>query len=358
MAIFDLLREPMKTAGGYVAGGKPLPAAPKGVIPAKLNANENQLGPSKKVLQAIQDELENINLYPFEQIGLTRRALAEWLSFEPENIRMANGSMALICAIGDVFLNVDDEVAMCTPSYMAYYSLPGRYGAKLIEVPNKNFATDVEGLLAAITDKTKLCIIVNPNNPTGGKISNAELQYYMDNVPEHVITIIDEAYIEWVDEDDYQNATKYVRENRNVIVLRTFSKIFGLAGLRFGYAITTPEISKYLGVVEANYGPDRLALVAARVAVKDTEHLAASLKNNTDGRNYLTKELKALGFDVIESSASFIYFAPKMDTAYLLDELNKRGVYIRDFGMVYTRVSIGLPHQNEQFITALKDIIK
>lgn len=358
MAILDLLREPMKTAGGYIAGGKPLPTPPNGVVPAKLNANENQLGPSSKVLQAIQDELKNINLYPFEQNNLTRKALAEWLHFKPENIRMANGSMSLICAIGDVFLNPGDEVAMCTPSYMAYYSLPGRYGATLVEVPNKDFATDVKALLKAITKKTKLCIIVNPNNPTGGKISNADLQYFMDNVPDHVITIVDEAYIEWVDDNAYQNATKYVHENRNVIILRTFSKIFGLAGLRFGYLITTSEISQYLGIVEANYGPDRLALIAAREAIKDTEHLAASLKNNTDGRKYLTTELRALGFDVIESYASFIYFAPKMDTAYMIDELNKRGVYIRDFGKTYSRVSIGRPEQNKQFINNLKEIVK
>lgn len=358
MSIYDLLREPMKTAGGYIAGGKPLPTPPEGVVPAKLNANENQLGPSNKVLQAIQDELKNVYLYPFEQIGITRKALADWLKFEPENIRMANGSMSLICAIGDVFLNPDDEVAMCTPSYMAYYSLPGRYGAKIVEVPNKNFATDVQGLLDAITDKTKICIIVNPNNPTGGKISNADLKYFMDNVPNHVITIIDEAYIEWVDEEGYENALQYVRENKNVIVLRTFSKVFGLAGLRFGYLITTPEISKYLGIVEANYGPDRLALVAARVGIKDTKHLADSVKNNTEGRKYLTKELRALGFDVVESYASFIYFAPKMDTAYVIDELNKRGVYIRDFGKTYSRVSIGRPEQNKQFIDALKEIVK
>lgn len=357
MAIFNLLREPIKTAAGYAAGGKPLPQPPKGVIPAKLNANENQFGPSPLVLQAIQQEMKNLYLYPFEQIHLTRKSLAKWLTFEPENICMACGSLSLICAIGDVFLNAGDEVVMCTPSYMAYSSLPGRYGAQLVEVPNKDFATDVKGLLKAITNKTKLCIIVNPNNPTGAKISNADLQYFMDHVPEHVITIVDEAYIEWVDEDGYQDATKYVRENKNVIVLRTFSKIFGLAGIRFGYAITTPEISKYIGIVESNYGPDRLALIAARHAIKDTDYLAASLKNNTDGRNYIMKELRKLGFDVVESSASFIYFAPKMETSFLIEELNKRGVYIRDFGKVYSRVSIGRPQQNKQFIAALHDIL-
>jgi histidinol-phosphate aminotransferase len=358
MTIFDLLKDPMKTAGGYIAGGKPLPAPPKDVIPAKLNANENQFGPSPKVIVAMQNALKDVYLYPFEQIGLTRNALATWLDFKPENIRLANGSMSLICAIGDVFLNPNDEVAMCTPSYMAYYSMPGRYGAKIVEIPNKNFATDVQGLLDAITEKTKLCIIVNPNNPTGGRISNAELQYFMNHVPEHVITIVDEAYMDWVDEDGYENATKYVRKNKNVIILRTFSKLFGLAGMRFGYAITTPEISKYLGIVEANYGPDRLALIAAREAIKDTDYIEASIANNTHGRNYLMRELTALGFEVIPSYASFVYFTPKMDTAYLIDELNKRGVYIRDFGKTYSRVSIGLPHQNEQFINALKDILK
>lgn len=358
MAIFDLLREPIKTATGYAAGGKPLPQPPKGVIPAKLNANENQFGPSPMVLEAIQEEMKNLYLYPFEQIHMTRKSLAEWLTFKPENICMGSGSLSLICAIGDVFLNAGDEVVMCTPSYMAYASLPGRYGAQLVEVPNKDFATDVKGLLKAITKKTKLCIIVNPNNPTGAKISNADLQHFMDNVPDHVITIVDEAYIEWVDEKGYQDATKFVREKKNVIVLRTFSKLFGLAGIRFGYAITTPEIAKYIGIVESNYGPNRLALVAARHAIKDTAYLSTSLKNNTDGRNYITTQLRKLGFDVVESFTSFIYFAPKVDTSVLIEELNKRGVYIRDFGKVYSRVSIGRPEQNQQFIAALQDILK
>ena len=357
MEVFDLLREAMKKARGYNQGGNPLPKLADGIIPCKLNANENQFGPSKKVIKAMEAALKEVYLYPFEQNSITRKAIADWLGFTPDNIAISNGSNGLICALGDIFLNPDDEVLMCSPSYLAYYSMPGRYGAKMIEIPNKNFATDVKAMLEAITDKTKLCILVNPNNPTGAIISNEDLQYFMDNVPSHVITIIDEAYIEWVDTDGYQDATKYVRENKKVVILRTFSKVFGLAGIRFGYAITIPEIQKYILEIENNYGPNRIALVAAREAIKDKDYIIMSIKNNTDGRNYITKELLALNFDVVDSYANFIYFAPKVNTKALINGLNTHGVYIRDFGDVYSRVSIGLPHQNKRFIDVLKEVL-
>lgn len=357
MEIFDLLREPMKQATGYTQGGNPLPKLAEGIIPCKLNANENQFGPSDKVVKAMQAALDESYLYPFEQNSITRKVVAEWLDFKPENIAISNGSNGLICAIGDIFLNPDDEVLMCSPSYLAYYSMPGRYGAKMIEIPDKDFSTDVKAMLKAITKKTKLCILVNPNNPTGAVISNEDLEYFMNNVPDHVITIVDEAYIEWVDTKGYQDATKYVRENKKVIILRTFSKVFGLAGIRFGYAITIPEIQKHILEIENNYGPNRLALVAAREAIKDQDHFDRSVKNNTDGRNYISAELEALGFDVVKSYASFVYFAPKVNTKQLIDELNAKGVYIRGFGEVYSRVSIGLPEQNKRFIEAIKEIL-
>ena len=356
MTILDLLREPMKTSDGYAAGGKAMPAIPEGIKIAKLNANENQLGPSPKVVDTMSIALTQAYLYPFEQTDLTREAIAKWVGFESENICISNGSTGLICTLGDVFLNPGDEVIMSSPSYMAYYSMPGRYGAKLVEVADKNFASNPQAILEAITDKTKLVVIVNPNNPTGALMSNEDMDYYMANVPDHVITVFDEAYIEWVDTEGYHDATKYVKEGKNVIILRTFSKIFGLAGLRLGYAITTPEIARYLKMIEFNYGPNRIALIGARSAIEDKEYIAASRKNNTDGRNYIMKELRDLGFKVVQSYTSFVYFAPTMDTEYLINELAKKGVLIRDFGKTYSRVSVGRPEQNEQFIYAVKEI--
>lgn len=356
MTIYELLREPMKSSDGYAAGGKAMPSIPKGIDVAKLNANENQLGPSPKVVATMTKALSDAYLYPFEQTDLTRKAIADWVGFKSENICLSNGSTGLICTLGDVFLNAGDEVIMSTPSYMAYYSMPDRYGAKLVEVEDKNFAANPKAILKAINNKTKLVVIVNPNNPTGALMSNEDMDYYMANVPEHVITVFDEAYIEWVDRQDYHDATKYVKENKKVIILRTFSKLFGLAGLRLGYAITTPEIAQYIKRIEFNYGPNRIALVGVRAAIEDKEYIAASKKNNTDGRNYIMEELRALGFNVIQSYTSFVYFAPTISTEYLISELAKRGVLIRDFGKTYSRVSVGRPEQNKQFIDAVKEI--
>lgn len=358
MKIYDLLNDIKKDAQDYAPGGSALPPMPAGVTKCKLDANENQLGPSKKVVDTMKEDLDNMYLYPLEQMRLTRDAIASWQGFDPQNVVLASGSSSLILGVAEMFLNPGDEIVMCTPTYVTYTLLSSRYGAKLVTVPNIDFASDVHSMLNAITDKTKLAIIVNPNNPTGAKVSNEDMCYFIEHLPEHVIAVIDEAYFEWVDDASHMTMMKYVHENRNVIVLRTFSKLFGLAGLRLGYAITTKEIQEHLVKTELNYGPSRLILKAARAAIEDKEYIQKSIKNNTDGRNYLNKELRALGFDVVESSASFIYFAPHVDTKQLILDLNQRGVIIRGFGETYSRVSIGRPEQNEQFINALKDILK
>lgn len=357
MKVYELLNDIKKDSKDYVAGGSPLPPIPKGVTKCKLNANENQLGPSPKVVEAMTKDLTDMYLYPLEQTNIAREAIASWQGFEPENIVLGSGSGSLICAIAELFINPGEEIIMCTPSYVTYTLLPSRYGAKLVEVPNKDFASDVHAMLDAVTDKTKLAVIVNPNNPTGAKVSNEDMCYFIEHLPEHVIAVVDEAYFEWVDDPNHMTMMKYVRENKNIIVLRTFSKLFGLAGLRLGYAVTTKEIQEHLKKMEFNYGPNRLVLKAVKVAIEDKEYITKSIKNNTDGRNYLQKELRALGFDVIESYTSFIYFAPHRNTKQLILDLNERGVMIRGFGETYVRVSIGRPEQNEQFINALKEIV-
>ncbi|MDD8049369.1 MAG: histidinol-phosphate transaminase [Thomasclavelia sp.] len=356
MDIKHLLRNEMKDARGYTPGGTPLPPIPDGITVAKLNANENQFGPSKKVCEYMKNNLEDMYLYPLSKVTEARRAIAEYYGFNEDNISIAAGSSSLICGIADLFLNKGDEVLISSPSYVAYYLMPERYGAKLIEVDNKNFASDIDELLNNINDKTKLVCIVNPNNPTGGIVSNEMIKKYMDNVPDDVITVIDEAYFEWIDDDSYESAMKYVKENKNVIVLKTFSKIYGLAGLRAGFAVSTKEIVEELHKIEFNYGINRLVAGAIPVALADKEYLEASRANNTTGRNYIYNEMKKMGIEVEMSYTSFLYFKTKKDPKEVLLDLNQKGVKIRPFGD-YLRVSIGRPEQNEQFIKALKEIL-
>ncbi len=358
MNIKDLLNNEKKAAVNYVPGGVPLPPIPEGITKCKLDANENQFGPSRKVVEVMKSELDNLFYYPLEQNNLTRNAIASWQGLEPQNIVLGCGSSALICGIGEMFLNPGDELVISTPSYVAYSIIVSRHGTIMKSVDNKDFASDVHAMLDAITEKTKLAVLVNPNNPTGKKVSNEDMRYFMDNVPDHVITIVDEAYFEWVDDPNHISMVEYIDKGKNVIVLRTFSKLFGLAGLRLGYAMTSKEIQEHLVKMEFNYGPNRLALVAARSAIEDKEYIKNSIANNTTGRNYISNELKKLNFDIVESSASFIFFDPHCDTQQLILDLNQRGVIIRRFGEQYVRVSIGLPEQNEQFIHALHDILK
>lgn len=344
----------MKNSKPYVAGGKTLPDKVNGQEIAKLNANENQLGPSPKALQAIRDSLTDEYLYPAPQVSITKEKIADWLGFKKENINITCGSIALINAIADSFLNPDEEVLISSPSYPIYYSLPQRYGAKLVEVKNKNYASDIYALLDAINDKTKLVIIVNPNNPTGGLVSAKDMEYYMEHVPEHVITIVDEAYIEWVNKPYYTDCLKYVA-SKNIIILRTFSKIFGMAGLRFGYSISQKEIAERINIVEGNYSVSRAALIGARSAIDDIEFQERSIKNNTEGREYLMKEMRELGFEVAESYTSFVYFNCHRDVDEVLQHLESRGIFIRPFDP-YLRISVGRPEQNQRFIEALKEI--
>lgn len=358
MEIINLLSNVKKEAVDYVPGGTPLPPIPEGITKCKLDANENQFGPSKKLVQFMKDNLDDMYLYPANQIKPTRAAIASHLGFEPNNIVLGSGSSSLICAVADLFFNPGDEMVLSTPTYVAYTLLESRYGIKPVCVDNKNFASDVHGMLASITDKTKIAVIVNPNNPTGAKVSNEDMRYFMENVPSHVITVVDEAYFEWVDDKDHISMMEYVKQGKNVIVLRTFSKLYGLAGLRLGYAVTTPEIQAHLVKLEFNYGPNRLVLQGARVALEDKEYIEASIANNTSGRKYISEELKAVGFDIVESATSFIYFAPHRDTQQFILDLNQHGVIIRGFGPKYVRVSIGRPEQNKQFVEAVKKIVQ
>lgn len=355
MEIKHLLRSQMVNAKGYVPGGTPLPPVPDGVTICKLNANENQFGPSPKVIEVMKEALSQMYLYPLEQTNITRQAIASWQGVDVNNVNLGAGSSSLICAIADLFLNPGDEVLVSNPSYIAYSLMPERYGAKLVGVPSKNNAGNIEGLLKAINPNTKLVVIVNPNNPTGGMNTSKEIDYYFENVPDSVITIVDEAYFEWVDDPNHESAKKHIN-NKKVIVLRTFSKIFGLAGLRMGYALSNPIIQEQLMKLEFNYGPGRLALIAAREAIKDAQYIQDSIKNNTDGRNYICHEFDQMGINYIKPYGSFVMFTPNKDTNTTLLELNKRGVIVRPFGN-QLRVSIGLPNQNKQFIEALKEIL-
>lgn len=359
MSIKDLLREPLKTFVAYKPGGKVIEVDDDVTEIINLNANENQLGPSNKAIEAMQEAATISNYYPFTfgQLEKARAFVGEYHDLSAEHIMITSGSSGIISAFGEIFLNPGDEVITCVPTYDSYRAMVNRYGAIYKTAPLKNHKFDLEALAQMINEKTKLIIIVNPNNPTGTIVSNEELDKFMKVVPEHVITVIDEAYFDWINQENYESAIKYVKEGKNVVVLKTFSKLYGMAGVRIGYGIMKPEICNEMRNVEFGYGASRIAIAGMIAALQDKEYVQKSIQNNTIGREYLTKELKKVGFDVVESSASFIYFYPNgISQEELITRLGKRGVMIRGYGE-YARVSIGVPYQNEKFVETLHYVL-
>lgn len=357
MAIKDLMREELKEYNIYVAGGRPMgQGAPK----HRLMANENQLGPSPKAIEAIAEEAKQGNLYPMIPTMRAKKAISEYVHKPLEDIITYAGSGSGINAIGEAFLNPGDEVLICSPTYMAYGHLPARHGAKLVEVFSKDgVSTDLELLAGAITDKTKLIFICNPNNPTGTILDPARLDEFVEKLPEHVICVVDEAYIDWVDIPNYPSALKYVEEGgKNIIVLRTFSKIYGMAGIRVGYSVANSEITQALNSIAGSFGTSGPAAAGAAAALGDSEFYEISYKNNKEQRDYMIEEMSKMGVDVIPSQTSFIYFAPHCNTQECMDAIEEGGVMIRYFGEQYLRVSIGRPEQNQMFLDALAQYLK
>lgn len=357
MSVKDLMREPLKEFSAYMAGGiqiKPV----EGKETVKLNANEMQMGPSPKAIEAMADELKRGYLYPMETVGVLKKKIAEYVGKPASNVTVFGGSGAGIQAIAEAFLNPDDEVLICSPTYMAYYRLASRFGGKLVEVEaDDGVSTDLDKLAEAITDKTKLIFICNPNNPTGTILCPEKLEAFINHLPSHVICVIDEAYMEWVSIPDYPSGLKFVEDGKNVIVLRTFSKIFGMAGIRVGYSVANDEITESIASIAGTYSTNRIGAVGAVAALEDEEFFKAAYENNTKQREYLTKEMEKLGITVVPSNTSFIYFAPHCDTRKCMEILESEGVFIRYFSEEYIRVSIGLPHQNQLFLDALKKAI-
>lgn len=324
----------------------------------KLASNENPLGPSPKAVEAIKDTLSNLQIYPDSNNYNLKRKLVSLTKHDERGIVVGNGSDELLKLIAEAFLNPGDEVIFADPSFSEYEFTATIMGAKSIKVPVTNFKHDLEAMLDAITDKTKIIYICNPNNPTGTVVTEADLDKFMDLVPNDVLIVFDEAYFEYVDNPDYISGLKYVNAGRNAIVLRTFSKIYGLAGLRIGYGLTTVEIAGAIERVTEPFNVNLLAQVAATVALDDTEHLENSRKMNQAGKEYLYQEFAAMGLKYVETEANFIFVDVGQDCKEVFNKLLRLGVIIRTgdiFGYpTFIRVTIGSLEENQRFINGLK----
>ena len=324
----------------------------------KLASNENPLGPSPKALVAMREACERAHIYPDGGSYYLREAIAQKFGLERAHVILGCGSNEVIEFIGKAFLNPGDEIIAARHAFVVYKLMATLFGARTIEVPDPGFAHDLEGMLAAITPRTKEIFIANPNNPTGTLVSQAEIDRFMARVPERVIVVFDEAYYEFLPEPP--DTLKYVREGRNVVVLRTFSKIQGLASLRVGYGLARPEIIDVLGKTRQPFNSNGIAQAGALAGLLDEEHQQKTREITWQGRDLLQTAFAALGLEFVPSHANFV-LVKVGDGRATFSALLKKGVIVRDmtaYGLPeWIRVSVGTMPQNERFLRELRALL-
>ena len=340
--------------------GKPLEELERELgIPGavKLASNENPLGPSPKALAALNQGTDTLHRYPDSAAHHLTRALADHLNVSLNQVLVGNGSDEIISLLVKAFVTPGDDCVMADPTFVMYkLAVTGGYGVTK-EVPLHAWCHDLPAMARIITDRTRLVFICNPNNPTGTMVTHDDVLTFMAEIPDHVIVVFDEAYYEYVRHSHYPNTIQFVRENRPVVVLRTFSKIYGLAGLRIGYGIMTSEMVDYLHRVRNPFNTNALAQTAALAALRDEAHVTASRQLNESEMAVVESGLRELGFSPLSSQTNFLYFDTGRDGHDLFTSLLKEGVIVRHIRGSMIRVTIGEPKENRQFLRALKKVI-
>ena len=327
----------------------------------KLASNENPLGPSPLGKNAFSAAVDKLHIYPDANCFKLKQKLSELLDCDPQGLLIGNGSDELLKLLAETFLNSGDEIIFAQPSFAEYEFTATIMGATSVKVPLIDFKHDLEAMLAAVNPHTKMVYICNPNNPTGTIVTAEEIDSFMARVPQDVLIIFDEAYYEYVESPAYASGIKYVKQGRNAVVLRTFSKIYGLAALRVGYGVTTPDIAAAVERVTEPFNVNTPAQVAATAALDDKEHLEQSRKVNQAGKNYLYEEFEKLQLKYLKTDANFIFVDTGKDSQEVFQGLLKQGVIIRSgdiFGYpTYIRVTVGNEKENARFIEGLKKIL-
>jgi len=322
----------------------------------KLASNENPLGPSPKAIDAAREALTGVNRYPDGGGYYLTRALAAHWNVSPSQILLGNGSNELIELAVRTFMVPGDEAVMAHPSFVVYDSIVRAVGGRSIPVPLSNGRHDLKAMALRVSDATRLCFIANPNNPTGTTVNQEEVAEWVQGLPDHCLLIMDEAYYEYVTDPAFPDSLGFLREGRPVLVLRTFSKAYGLAGLRIGYALGPAEVITAMNRIRQPFNTNTLAQVAALAALGDSGHLTATRKVNQDGKAYLEGELDRLGLKRLPSQTNFIFIPlPKsLPSSQVYEALLRRGVIVRPAGPAALRVTIGLEGENRAFVEAME----
>ncbi len=322
----------------------------------KLASNENPLGVSKKVQEAIKSAVTQIGRYPDGNGYYLKAALAKKLSVSAKSITLGNGSNDILELIPRAYVcSKDDEVIFSQYAFVVYPLVTKAIGAKAIVTPANDFGHDLNAMYEAITDKTKVIFIANPNNPTGTLLSNEEIYNFLKKVSNEIIVVLDQAYIEYLDVEDIY--IDWLKDFPNLVITRSFSKAYGLAGLRVGYSISSEEIADYLNRIRQPFNVNLIAQEAAIAALSDADFLAESVKVNSDGLLQLEEGFRSLGLKFIKSHANFI--SVKVSNSMELNQkLLEKGIIVRPVEMKdYLRISVGTYAENAKFLEVLKEII-
>ena len=327
---------------------------------AKLASNENPLGPSPKALAALRERLDELHLYPDGGCFHLRHALAAKLGVDPEQLIFGNGSNELIELAVRTFLRPGDEALISRGSFVAYGLALDAMGATVRTVPLKDYGFDLDAMARALTPETRCVFLANPNNPTGTIYRRPEWEDFLERVGPEVLVVADEAYFEYAADPDYPDSLDDRRRDRTVLTLRTFSKVYGLAGLRIGYGIAPPEVVAMMNQVREPFNVNAAAQWAATAAVADTEHLRRSIEVNRQGLAFLTDGLTALGVESVPSEANFILVRTGQ-VGRVFEELMRRGVIVRPVGPDFpehVRVTVGTPDENRKFLEGLSEVLE
>ena len=361
-SIWDIANEQLRDLAVYEPGkpieetARELGADADKII--KLASNENPLGPSPKALAAMHAALECAHLYPDGGGFYLREALAAKLGVTREHLILGSGSNEIIEFFGHAFLNRGDDVITSEHAFIAYKLVAAVFGARTIEVPSPDLRHDLDGIVAAITPKTRLIFIANPNNPTGTLAGQDEIDRFVERVPPNIVVVFDEAYFEYL--DNPPDTLRFVLAGRNVAVLRTFSKIQGLASLRIGYGIARPELIQALQKARQPFNVNGIAQAAALAGLEDDEHRRETKQITDEGRAYLEQEFAAMNVRFVPSAANFV-LVNVGDGAKVFRALLERHIIVRALKGYHLpewiRISVGTMEQNRRCIAALKEVL-
>jgi len=353
----------IQTISPYVAG-KPMEELEReyGIKnPVKIASNENPLGPSPKALKAVEAALKNLHRYPDAGAYYLVNKLAEKLSVSPANIVLGTGSDEVIGMLTRVFLQPGDEAILSEHSFLMYEIMLRCDGAVPVWIPLKSLEIDLEEMKRRITPKTRMIFLTSPNNPTGMIVRKKEFDRFIEGIPPEIVIVLDEAYIEFATDSECLKGLEYLSSGRAIVTLRTFSKIYGLAGLRIGYGMMPQEMASLLNRVRQAFNTSSLAQIAATAALDDDEFLQKTLTTVREGLNFLYAALDNMGVSYFPTQSNFFLIDVKQSADEVFKRMLKQGVIVRSMSSYslpqYIRVNVGLAHENVRFIEAFKQVL-